>query len=154
MLFSILGQAPYIGLVNSQRETDMSEKVGFILDGQEVLTYDRTQALPAQQSEYLDVIDSQMDEGFVLSDKKIENPNLQQKTQFVALNLVSALSKEDDQTAIIMFTYLVNRMPELKQAKAKTKTTSAGSQVGVEFVFDEVKPDGQKIEFRPNHKVH
>ncbi len=95
-----------------------------------------------------------MDEGFVLSDKKIKNPTLQQKTQFVALNLVSALTKEDDQTAIIMFTYLVNRMPELKHAKAKTKMTDVGNQVGVEFVFDEVKTDGQKIEFLHNHKVH
>jgi hypothetical protein len=49
-----------------------------------------------------------------------------------------------------MFTYLVNRMPELKQVKAKSKD----SKVGVEFVFDEIKPEGQKIEFLPNHKVH
>ncbi|RKZ93916.1 MAG: hypothetical protein DRQ43_07580 [Gammaproteobacteria bacterium] len=132
----------------------MSDKVGFLLDGQEVLTYDRTQALPAKQREYLDIIDTQMDDGFVLSDKKIEHPNLQQKTQFIALNLVTALSKSDDNTAIIMFTYLVNRMPELKQAKAKTKSSESGQQIGVEFVFDEVKSDGQKIEFRPNHKVH
>ncbi|MCW8931444.1 MAG: hypothetical protein OQL19_14530 [Gammaproteobacteria bacterium] len=132
----------------------MSEKVGFILDGEEVLTYDRLQSLPDKQREYLDMIDEQMDDGFVLSDKKIEKPNLQQKTQFVALNLVSALSKNDDNTAIMMFTYLVNRMPELKQAKAKTKTLDSGQQVGVEFVFDEVKAEGQKIEFRPNHKVH
>ncbi len=132
----------------------MSEKVAFLLEGQEVLTYDRSQILPEKQREYLDVIDVQMDEGFVLSDQKIDHPNLQQKTQFVALNLVTALTKDDDQTAIIMFTYLVNRMPELKQAKAKIKEMDSGQQVGVEFVFDEVKPDGQKVEFRPNHKVH
>ena len=133
----------------------MSDIVGFLLDGQEVLTYDRAQDLPDKQREYLDVMDSQMDSGFVLSDKKIEHPNLQQKTQFVALNLVTALTKNEDDTAIIMFTYLVNRMPELKQAKAKTKTSESGQQqVGVEFVFDEVKTDGQKIEFLPNHKVH
>ncbi len=133
----------------------MSDKVGFLLDGQEVLTYDRSQALPDKQREYLDVIDAQMDQGFVLSDKQIDQPSLQQKTQFVALNLVSALQKGDDNTAIIMFTYLVNRMPELKQAKAKTRESDSGQQqVGVEFVFDEVKPAGQKIEFLANHKVH
>lgn len=132
----------------------MSDKVGFLLDGQEVLTYDRSQVLPDKQREYLDIIDAQMNEGFVLSDQKVENPNLQQKTQFVALNLVQALLKEDDNTAIIMFTYLVNRMPELKQAKAKTKTSESGDQIGVEFVFDEVKVEGQKIEFRPDHKLH
>ena len=134
----------------------MSDKVGFLLEGQEVLTYDRSQVLPDKQREYLDIIDARMNEGFVLSDQKVDNPNLQQKTQFVALNLVQALLKEDDNTAIIMFTYLVNRMPELKQAKAKTKTktSESGDQIGVEFVFDEVKVEGQKIEFRPDHKLH
>lgn len=132
----------------------MPDKVGFLLEGQEVLVYDRSQVLPSRQREYLDIIDAQMDAGFILSDKQIDHPNLQQKTQFVALNLVTALTQNDDKTAIIMFTYLVDRMPELKQAKAKTKDTETGQQVGVEFVFDEVKADGQKIEFRPNHKVH
>lgn len=133
----------------------MSDKVGFLLDGQEVLTYDRSQIMPDKQREYLDIIDSQMEQGFVLSDKKIDQPSLQQKTQFVALNLVTALQKGEDNTAIIMFTYLVNRMPELKQAKAKTKESESGQQqIGVEFVFDEVKSEGKKIEFLPNHQVH
>jgi hypothetical protein len=72
----------------------------------------------------------------------------------VALNLVNTLLKEDDNTAIIMFTYLVNRMPELKQAKAKTKDSESGQQVGVEFIFDEIKAEGQKIEFKPQEKLH
>ena len=126
----------------------MSDKVGFLLDGQEVLTYDRSQALPDKQREYLDILDKQMDEGFILSDEKINKPNLQQKTQFIALNLVNTLLKEDDNTAIIMFTYLVNRMPDLKQARAKTKDSDSGQKVGVEFVFDEIKSEGQKIEFK------
>lgn len=132
----------------------MSDKVGFLLDGQEVLTYDRSQALPEKQREYLDILDKQMDEGFVLADQKIDRPNLQQKTQFIAFNLVHALSKEDDNSAIIMFTYLVNRLPDLKQAKAKVKDSDTGQQVGVEFVFDEIKSAGQKIEFRPMEKLH
>lgn len=132
----------------------MSNIVGFLLDGQEVLTYDRSQTLPDKQREYLDILDKQMDEGFILSDQKVNKPSLQQKTQFIALNLVNTLLKEDDNTAIIMFTYLVNRMPELKQAKAKTKDSESGQQVGVEFIFDEIKAEGQKIEFKPQEKLH
>ena len=132
----------------------MSDKVGFLLDGQEVLTYDRTRALPDKQREYLNILDDQLEEGFILSDQQIDKPNLQQKTQFIALNLVNALTKEDDNTAIIMFTYLVNRMPELKQAKAKIKESDSGRQIGVEFVFDEVKSEGKKIEFRSQEKLH
>jgi hypothetical protein len=41
----------------------MSDIVGFLLDGQEVLTYDRSQTLPDKQREYLDILDKQMDEG-------------------------------------------------------------------------------------------
>ncbi len=125
-------------------------KVAFFLEGQEVLSYDRSQTLPDQQRDYLDKLDEQMDEGFVLIDQKIDHPNLQQKTQFIALNLVNALANNDDNTAIIMFTYLVNRMPDLTQAKAKTKD----SKIGVEFIFDEVKTMGQKIEFHANDKLH
>ena len=128
----------------------MSDKVAFLLDGEEVLTYDRTQSLPDKQREYLDQLDEQLKQGFVLANEKIDKPNLQQKTQFIALNLVHALSKEDDNNAIMMFSYLVNIMPDLKQAKAKLKETKVGQQVGVEFIFDEVKPAGQKIEFRPD----
>lgn len=134
----------------------MSDKVGFFLDGQEVLTYDRSQDLPDNHRQYLAAMDAKMDSGFVLGDQTIENPNGQQKTQFVAMNLINALLSEDDQTAIMMFSYLVNRMPELKQAKAKAKEKNgqSGHQIGVEFIFDEVKSEGQKIEFHPINKVH
>lgn len=132
----------------------MSEKVGFLLEGEEVLTYDRSQALPDAHREYIDKMDEHMNEGFTLSGDKVNKPDLQQKTQFVALNLVAALQKEDDQTAIMMFTYLVNRMPDLKQAKAKIKEGESGKKIGIEFVFDEVKPEGQKIEFHPKAKMH
>jgi hypothetical protein len=44
-------------------------------------------------------------------------------------------------------------MPELKQAKAKIKETESGNQIGVEFIFDEVKPEGQKLEFHPRPPI-
>lgn len=131
----------------------MSEKVAFLLDGQEVLTYDRSIALTQSQKGYLDDMEQTLNEGFFLSGERVENPDLEQKTQFVALNLVQALQKEDDKTAIILFSYLVDRMPELKQAKAKIKDTQAGSQIGVEFIFDELKPEGQKLEFHPKPPI-
>ncbi len=141
-------------ITHKKREKIMSDKVAFLLEGQEVLNYDRSQTLPVQQQKHLERLDRQLDEGFVLIDEKIKHPNLQQKTQFIALNLVHALSKNDDNNAIMMFSYLVNRMPDLKQAKAKIKESSSGQQVGVEFVFDEIKSVGQKIEFRPNQSIH
>ncbi len=132
----------------------MLDKVGFLMEDQEMLSYDRSQTLPEQQKNYLDNMDTMMDKGFILGEESISNPDFQQKTQFVALNLVNALLKENDQEAIMLFTYLVNRMPELKQAKAKTKEGASGRRIGVEFIFDEVKSQGQKIQFQANVKLH
>ena len=132
----------------------MLDKVGFLMEDQEVLTYDRSQTLPEQQKNYLDNMDTMMDKGFILGEESISNPDFQQKTQFVALNLVNALLKENDQEAIMLFTYLVDRMPDLKQAKAKTKEGASDRRIGVEFIFDEVKSQGQKIQFQPNVKLH
>ena len=134
------------------------DKVGFLLDGSEVLTYDRSQILPVQQKDYLDKMDKEMDKGIVLVEQLIEQPDRQQKTQFVALNCVNALLQSNDQVAIIMFSYLVDRMPDLKQAKARTKSNTTDSQasqrIGIEFVFDELKPQGQKIHFQTASKIH
>lgn len=144
------------------------QKVGFLLDGQEVLTYDRSQALPEQQKKYLDNMDKEMSAGIVLVDQSIAQPDLQQKSQFIALNCVNALMNDNDKMAIIMFTYLVNKMPDLKQVKAKIKVSDTGSEmrtdssskpepgkrIGIEFVFDEVKSEGQKIHFQANPAVH
>ena len=132
----------------------MSDKVGFLLEGQEVLTYDRSQELPEQHRAYIDKMDEHMNDGFELAGTTVKQPDLQQKTQFVAFNLVQALNTGDDQSAIMMFTYLVNRMPDLKQVKAKIQNGESGQKIGIEFIFDEVKPEGQKIEFHPKAKLH
>ena len=134
-------------------EASGSEKVSFLLEGQEVLTYDRAIALTDQQKTYLEDMDRTLEEGFVLAGQKVEQPDLEQKTQFVALNLVQALKKEDDKMAIILFSYLVDRMPDLKQARAKVKETKSGDKIGVEFIFDEIKPEGQKLVFHPKPPV-
>jgi len=132
----------------------MSDKVDFMMDDQEVLSYDRSQRLPDKQKEYLDNMDKEMAKGFVLVDQSIEQPNFQQKTQFVALNCVNALQQGNDQMAIIMFTYLVNRMPDLKQAKTIIKDLPSGQKIGIEFIFDDIKPKGEKIHFQTNLKAH
>ena len=134
------------------------------MDGEELLTYDRSQSLPLQQKDYLDNMDKKLSRGFVLVDQAIEQPDFQQKTQFVALNCVNALLKGDDKVAIIMFTYLVDRMPDLKQVNSRTKDKNYNEEnnfnavgvqtIGVEFIFDEVKPQGQEIHFQNNAKTH
>ena len=78
----------------------MLDKVGFLLDGSEVLTYDRSQILPVQQKDYLDKMDKEMDKGIVLVEQLIEQPDRQQKTQFVALNCDSVLGASTRETRV------------------------------------------------------
>ncbi len=117
--------------------------VKLLLSGEEALSYDKSIPLPESQREYLDNMDKKMDQGFDFAGETILNPAQPQKSQFVAFNMVQALENKDDQTAIIMFTYLVNRLPALKQVRAR----SENGKIGVEFIFDQVKPPGQKINF-------
>jgi len=130
-----------------------SDVVKLLLGGEEMLRYDKSTPLPDSQREYLNVMDEKMDQGFELIGERIVNPEQQQKSQFVAFNLVHALENNDDQTAIVMFTYLVHRMPDLKQVKVRTES----GKIGIEFIFDQVKPQGQKINFMsrgPDRKLH
>ena len=122
--------------------------VKFLLAGQEMLSYDKSVTLPDSQRDYLDVMDEKMEQGFELAGEIIKHPQQQQKSQFVAFKLVNALENNDDQAAIVMFTYLVSRMPELLQVKAR----SEAGKIGIEFIFDQVKPQGQKINFLPREQ--
>jgi hypothetical protein len=130
-----------------------SDVVKFLLGGEEMLRYDKSTPLPDSQREYLNVMDEKMEQGFELIGERIVNPEQQQKSQFVAFNLVHALENNDDQTAIVMFSYLVHRMPNLKQVKVRSES----GKIGIEFIFDQVKSKGQKINFMsrdPDSKLH
>lgn len=124
--------------------------VAFVLDGQSLLEYHRSQALPESQKMYLDDMDSRMNKGFELSGEQIVRPDQQAKNKFVALSLVAEIKQDNFQLATALFSYLVDRMPDLKQVKAMSKD----GKIGVEFVFDEIKGPGQKINFMPGFKTH
>jgi len=123
----------------------MSEIVKLLVDDDVVLEYNKAIPLPENQKAYLDNMDNMMANGIELGGKKLQQPELTQKAQFVALNMLGHLKQNDDASAIAMFSYLVNRLPELKQVIAKHQE----SKVGVEFVFDGEYADWQKVEFFP-----
>lgn len=123
----------------------MSKLVKVLVNDEVVLEYNRDIPLPEQQHAYLDNMDIMMAKGIELGGDKVSQPDLTQKAQFVALNMLSHLKQNDDAAAIAMFSYIVNRLPELKQIKAKY----IENKVGVEFVFDRDHTNWQKVEFKP-----
>ena len=111
----------------------MSNIMAVVLDGIAQLEYDRDKPLPVHQASYLDRMDTRMDEGILVGDETIASPDLNQRAQFVAGNLVHALNTGDEQLAGAMCSWLALRLPDLKQVRIQT---DAG-EVSIELVFDE-----------------
>ncbi|MBT8126851.1 MAG: hypothetical protein KJP15_05155 [Gammaproteobacteria bacterium] len=111
----------------------MTNVFAVLLNGIAQLEYDRDKPLPPHQAAYLDKMDTKMKAGIMLGNETIENPDLNQRAQFVAANLVSAMKSNDEAMSAALCTWLASRMPDLKQAKI----SEDGDNVSIDLVFDE-----------------
>jgi len=108
-----------------------------VLNDEPLLEFDRKKPVPGHQRQYLDNMDSQMDQGIQLGDDFIKSPNPLQRSQFVANSLINLLLKDEYSTAIAMCTYLAKRLPDLQQVKAKgIFSDSKEDELSIELVFD------------------
>ncbi|WP_455217228.1 hypothetical protein [Kaarinaea lacus] len=114
----------------------MSNIMAVLLNGIAQLEYDRAKSLPPQQELYLDKMDQKMDEGIQVGDEIIHEPDLNQRAQFVAANLASAILSDQEASAAALCTYLATRLPELKQVKI-THSNDNAAELSIELVFDE-----------------
>jgi hypothetical protein len=97
------------------------------------LEYDRDKPLPLYQAAYLDKMDAKMETGILIGDTTIENPDINQRAQFVAANLHNAIKSNDEEMSAALCTWLANRLPDLKQVKIN----ETDDQVSIDLVFDE-----------------
>jgi hypothetical protein len=117
------------------------------LDGIAQLEYNRDQLLPDHQAAYLDKMDGKMDEGIVVGSEKVENPDLNQRAQFAAANLLHALNTDDESMAAAMCSYLAIRLPELKQVRFEAQD----GEVTIELIYDEEYRKQVAVEFSGLH---
>ena len=111
----------------------MSQIMAVLLNGLAELEYDRQKPLPDYQAVYLDKMDTRMDAGIRIGKGSIVNPDLNQRTQFVAANLLHAIRNNDEPLAAALCSYLAVRLPDLKQIKIEDDQQN----VSIELVFDE-----------------
>lgn len=111
----------------------MSDIMGVLLNGVAQLEYDRRKPLPDHQAVYLEKMDAKMDEGIQLEGKNIPSPDINDRAQFIAANLLHAIKNNDEAMAAAHCTYLANRLPDLKQIKFEEQN----GEVSIELVFDE-----------------
>jgi len=125
----------------------MSNIMAVLLNGIAQLEYDREKLLPDHQSDYLDKMDAKMDEGILLGEQAIKQPDLNQRTRFAAANLAHAISTSDESTAAAMCSYLAIRLPELKQVRID----DSHGDIAIELVFDQDYKKQVAVEFTRLH---
>jgi hypothetical protein len=129
-----------------------------VVNEEPILEYDRKKPVPGHQRQYLDNMDSQMDQGIQLGQDFIKHPDALQRSQFVANSLVNLLLKDKYSMAIAMCTYLAKRMPDLQQIKCKDNSEEGSDkETSIELVFDrsyEKAQQEQMIQFHKPTDIH
>ena len=80
----------------------------------------------------------------VMGEEVIQNPGVEEKAQFVAINLVNALKNSNDNVAAAMCSYLAIRIPNLKQVKVNEDDSG---KVLIDLVYDEDYVRQVNVEF-------
>ncbi len=113
----------------------MSDIFAVLLNDVAQLEYDRNKPLTAYQIKYLESMDEKMNAGIDIGGETIEHPDLNQKTQFIAANLLHSLQSGDEGMTSALCTWLATRHPDLKQLKYDDRENDGN--VAIELVFDE-----------------
>lgn len=111
----------------------MSDIMGVLLNGIAQLEYDRRKPLPDHQALYLEKMDEKMDKGIQIQDREIADPDINDRAQFIAANLLHAIKNNDEAMAAAHCTYLANKLPDLQQIRFEEQN----GEVSIELVFDE-----------------
>lgn len=119
------------------------KKLVAVLDGESQVEYDRTQKLPSNQQEYLDKMDERMDQGIPQGAGHIFAPDMQQKAQFVANQLIAAIRGDNEQLAAATLSYLAVRQPHLLQVMAEEKD----GETAISLVYDKEYVKSEPISF-------
>ena len=120
-----------------------------VLNNSPVLEYNRYKVLSEKQRNTLMQMDEKLNQGITLEDELISQPSLEQRIQFVAGNLVSALLNDEEILAAASCAYIANHLPDLKQIKAIHKD----QQVFIEFIFDREYQQEMKMNYMPLDKL-
>lgn len=111
----------------------MSSLFAVLLNGIAQIEYDRNKPLSDYQGAYLEKMDQKMNDGILLGDTSIPNPDMGHRAQFVAANLAHAIKSDDEATCAAMTSWLATRLPDLKQVKL----TEVEGEISIDLVFDE-----------------
>lgn len=91
------------------------KNITIFVDDENVFEFDSETALTQEQLDYLDKMDNDMSKGIKLNGEIIKTPDGQTKTKFIVLNLIKALSQENEAIITVSCAYISNRNPSLRE---------------------------------------
>ena len=122
----------------------MNNIMAVLLNDIAQLEYDRDRPLSDYQETYLNAMDDKMDQqGIDIDGVRVEDPDTNQKIQFVAANLLSAMRSDNEGLTSALCTWLATRIPDLKQIKY----TDRDGDVTIDLVFDEDYKGQVQVQF-------
>jgi len=122
----------------------MNNIMAVLLNDIAQLEYDRDRPLSDYQETYLNSMDDKMDQqGIDIDGVRVDNPDTNQKIQFVAANLLSAMRSDNEGLTSALCTWLATRIPDLKQIKY----TDKNGDVTIDLVFDEDYKGQVQVQF-------
>jgi len=113
----------------------MSNLLVVVHNGEIKIEYNRSEPLAGLQRRFLNQMDADMSTGITIDGQKIANPNKSQRVQFVTNYLVNSFLANKKQMVVSGCAYLAKALPDLKQIRIDTNTTT--SEDRIDLIFDE-----------------
>ncbi len=121
----------------------MSTKLVIFINGQSIIEYDRNTRLPGHQRQFLDKMDIDMDAGINISGERVVKPDLKVRAQYIAMQLVNSILKENDAMIAATCAYLATRIPDLKQVQAVEQEEN----ISFDLVFTDEQKNQVAVQF-------
>jgi hypothetical protein len=134
--------------MRAMSETDTNSAappVVILVNGEVQVEYDRSKPLPEAQRGYLDRMDDQMGAGITLGGERVPRPDVLQRAQFVAVQVLEALGNGNDALVAAGCAWLATRLPDLTQVRARL----VEGGFSAELVFGEPYAKEVAVQFTP-----
>ncbi len=119
------------------------KKLVAVLNGESQVEFERNKSLADRQLEYLAVMDKQLDDGIPQGAGMLFSPTMEQKIQFVANQLITAIKAENEQLAAATLSWLATRLPDLQQVAADEKN----GEITIRLIYDKPYVKAEPIHF-------
>lgn len=109
----------------------MDNLLTLVINDKTVLQYDSSSRLAGHQRRFLQQMDADMDRGIMVGGEMVVEPDMEQRTDYVAMTLVRAALSHNDNLKQAACAYLGHRNPALRKIVAREQ----GEDIHMELVY-------------------